>query len=334
MIRHKNTSQVKMCEPYKEYISTEQPQGPSSSIRGQLPPEHECTAAGPHSRYQGETRSGVPSKDSRGHRPAVIPVRLTQRLIHFKQKIQELVLNCIGYVKVLNHLFSPLEIFCRRCFGFKGNVFFPVSFMSMPGPNPDKEFSGNSHSGLFLTGLTGNTVINFSDLGICPDSTPSGLLEDPAPVRRPGLGDMTMSNRVSRLKGTCSQSSIASQLFRVIKPGEAAGFDKDRCGRQECYPGSRRDSGDVLMEVRHSFNLQREFSCDSMELSFQDKELVGQVKPSFSIHEGEPVSVGVEIGHRSGAVNGFRAGQIGSEANTFHTAFGTSGASGQVVSIV
>jgi len=82
--RHKGASGVRMWESDKIYLKG-QPQGLSSSIRGQMPPEHECTATGPHSRYQGETRSGDPSKDSRSHRSPVIPLRLPQKLIYFKQ---------------------------------------------------------------------------------------------------------------------------------------------------------------------------------------------------------------------------------------------------------
>ena len=88
--RHNNTSGVRMWESDKIYLK-DQPQGLSSSIRGQMPPEHECTAAGPHSRYQGEARSGDPSKGRRGHRPPVIPLRLPQKLIYFKQKIKKFI---------------------------------------------------------------------------------------------------------------------------------------------------------------------------------------------------------------------------------------------------
>lgn len=46
-LKHRDTSRVKMCDPDKVYISKAQPQGLSSSIRGLMPPENECTRPGP-----------------------------------------------------------------------------------------------------------------------------------------------------------------------------------------------------------------------------------------------------------------------------------------------
>lgn len=127
-IRHKSSSMIRMCPPYSVEISTEQPQGLSSSIRGQMPPEHECIRLRrrPHSRYQGETRSGVPSKESRGHRHTELPLRLTQITTNCKPK-----LYCYWF-----RFFNQWTRLSTRTLFRVWQWFIPVRFMSMDSPHP------------------------------------------------------------------------------------------------------------------------------------------------------------------------------------------------------
>ena len=298
--KHSYTSEVKMWESINKVYSKAQPQGLSSSIRGQMPPEHECTAARPHSHYQGETHSGGPSKAPRGHRRAVLPLRLPQNLIYFKKKVYSLLFNTC--FKFFNYMFSPFIIFSRNFFLSLGrNIFSPVCFIGMHSPKPDKKFSGNSCSRFFSAGLAGDTVKYFSNVIISTNSAPGCLLHNPSEVRWSCLGDMTVSNNISRLKGTSSKSCITSQLFGTSKSGKTSCFSKNSCGSQESYPWGIRKSVNIFQDIRQAFNLDSEVSFNSGELSFQNSELVSQIVPSLSIYDMESVPVGVEIGHGSGA---------------------------------
>jgi len=203
----------------------------------------------------------------------------------------------------------------------------------MHSPCPDKQFSGNGRSGFFRACPSADSVKDATDIRVGSDSAPTCLLQNPAQVGRACLGDMAVSDTISRLKSSGSQTAVTSQLFRIGKPGQSAGFHQNSGGSQDSDARSGTESVNIPLNLGQGFNFKRKITVGLSQLSFQKKQLVSEVKPPLGIHSVETIAVGVKVGDGSGAGKGPGSRQIGTQTNPFHAGLGSGGASCQVMAV-
>jgi hypothetical protein len=211
--------------------------------------------------------------------------------------------------------------------------FIPYGLLGMHRPQPDEKFSGDGGSSLFRTGSSADSVVDISDIRVSSDSAPGSLLEYPAQIRGTSLGDMTVADRVGGLKSSGSNSGVTGQLFWMRKPGEAAGFHQDSSRGQISDTRSGSKSGGILIKRRDTLNSEEEVAFCLSQLSFQQEELVGEIKPALCIHGVETIPIGVKVSNGSGAGESLRARQVSTEGNAPHTGFGAGSPAGQVVAM-
>ena len=168
-------------------------------------------------------------------------------------------------------------------------------------PHPGEQFASNGHGSRLAITSFGNSQQDVFDMIVSAKGCPGGLLQDPAQVRRSGLGNVTDPLSSSRGVNVGIQAGEAPDRLGIVKAGEVPHLGNDRGGRDQCYAG---EGGENVVDVAKRFSLDHrsDLAFGLGDLSFGKSKLVDAVPQHVDMLRRQFGSLGLDVAGESVAL--------------------------------